>query len=70
MPRRGGTAHKILVWSYERGTWQYDVLCGLILAFVFLVPKSCFVKRETASPAAQSTVQSQPPVTSPTSSPR
>lgn len=32
----------VLLWSYERGTWQYDVLCLLILAFIFLTPSSWF----------------------------
>jgi len=39
------TIHNIFVWSYERGTIQYDIICALILAFVFLVPPSCFVSR-------------------------
>lgn len=34
---------KILVWTYERGTLQYDIICILILAFIFLVPRGCFV---------------------------
>jgi hypothetical protein len=34
----------IINWSYERGTWQYDVLCLLIIAFIFLTPKTWFVK--------------------------
>ncbi len=33
---------RIVLWSYGRTTWQYDVLCVLILAFVFLTPKSWF----------------------------
>jgi hypothetical protein len=37
--------HNIFVWSYERGTIQYDIICALILAFVFLVPPSCFVSK-------------------------
>jgi len=36
-----------LVWSYERGTLQYDIICGLILAFIFFVPRSCFLKPKT-----------------------
>jgi hypothetical protein len=35
---------KIILWSYERGTWQYDVLCLLIIAFIFLTPSSLFNK--------------------------
>lgn len=33
---------KIFVWSYGRGTIQYDIICILILAFIFLVPRGCF----------------------------
>ena len=33
-------------WNYERGTWQYDFFCLLIIAFIFLTPKSWFEKRE------------------------
>lgn len=32
----------IFLWSYERTTWQWDVLCVLILVFIFLTPKSWF----------------------------
>ncbi len=32
----------VLLWSYERGTWQYDVLCLVILAFIFLTPSYWF----------------------------
>ncbi len=37
---------KIVLWNYERGTWQYDVFCLLIIAFIFLTPKTWFEKRE------------------------
>lgn len=36
------TLKKILFWSYERGSWQYDVMCVLILAFIFLSPNRIF----------------------------
>ena len=36
------TLKKILFWSYERGSWQYDVMCVLILAFVFFGSNSVF----------------------------
>ena len=47
------TIKSILLWSYERGTWQYDVLCILILAFIFLTPSSLFksTEHEPATPA-------------------
>ena len=33
---------KLFFWGYARNTWQYDVLCVLILAFIFLTPQSWF----------------------------
>ena len=49
------SVHNIFVWSYERGTLPYDILCALILAFVFFVPPSCFVAKKTGklSPSYQ-----------------
>lgn len=29
-------------WSYERGSWPYDVMVVLIVAFVLLTPRSWF----------------------------
>jgi hypothetical protein len=36
------TLKKILFWCYDRGTWQYDLLCVLILGFIFLAPNWIF----------------------------
>ena len=44
------TLKKILFWSYERGSWQYDVMCVLILAFIFFAPNNIFHSND-ASPA-------------------
>ena len=33
---------RLLFWRYARGSWQYDILCGLILVFIFATPKSVF----------------------------
>src|SRR5947209_19737787 len=45
---------RIILWSYGRTTWQYDILCALILAFVFLTPKSWFERGKlTCTPAHQ-----------------
>ena len=43
------TLKKILFWSYDRGTWQYDIMCVLILAFVFFAPNGSFKAREPAA---------------------
>jgi hypothetical protein len=40
---------KLFFWTYARNTWQYDVLCALILAFIFLTPKSWFDNGELRS---------------------
>ena len=37
----------IILWKYERASWQWDVLCLLILAFIFLTPPSWFDNRES-----------------------
>lgn len=42
----------ILLWHYGRTTWQYDVMCVLILAFIFLTPKRWFDHSELRSAAA------------------
>ena len=39
------TLKKTLFWSYDRGSWQYDVMCVLILAFIFLAPNRMFIQR-------------------------
>jgi len=33
---------RIFFWSYERGTWQYDVAVAAILVFVLLTPRHWF----------------------------
>ncbi len=41
----GGTRRllgPILLWTYPRGSWQYDVLAVAILLFVFLTPRELF----------------------------
>ena len=37
---------KFVQWQHERGTWQYDVFCLLIIAFIFLTPKTWFDRKE------------------------
>jgi hypothetical protein len=46
MLRRAGAAiYRGVFWTYDRGTWQYDVMVGLILAFIFLTPRAWFRDR-------------------------
>jgi hypothetical protein len=58
---------KSFLWTYARNTWQWDVLCVLILVFIFLSPKSWFVNGERRAPTqhqseAVSTVMLSPEV--------
>ena len=40
-------ASRSIFWSYERGSWQYDIICAVILAFIFITPSSWFHDRPT-----------------------
>ena len=33
---------RIVFWSYERGTWPYDIAVAVIVVFVLLSPRSWF----------------------------
>jgi hypothetical protein len=33
---------RLIFWEYPRGSWQYDVIVGVVLAFLFLTPRSWF----------------------------
>jgi hypothetical protein len=33
---------RLLMWDFPRASWQYDVIVGLILAFIFLTPRDWF----------------------------
>jgi hypothetical protein len=50
------TLKKIFFWNYARNTWQWDLLCVVILIFIFLTPKSWF----TSGERAQSMVHQSP----------
>jgi len=47
-----------IFWSYDRGTWPYDVLVVVIVLFVLLTPRSWFHDQpQAAAPAANAAVQ-------------
>ena len=33
---------RFILWDFPRGVWQYDVVVGIILAFIFLTPREWF----------------------------
>src|SRR5215216_288593 len=49
------TLKKILYWSYERGTWQYDIMVVAILAFIFFAPNELFHSHPRSKPVYVST---------------
>jgi hypothetical protein len=57
MGKTGDRVNKILVWSYERGTLQYDILCALILLFIFAVPRSCFRSKHSLQQQPQASTE-------------
>jgi hypothetical protein len=58
MPSLGQILSRTFFWSYERGTWQYDVAVALILIFVLLTPRSWFHDQpQIGVPATGSQIQ-------------
>jgi hypothetical protein len=43
---------RTVFWSYERGTWQYDLAVVLILVFALLTPRSWFHDQPEVGTAA------------------
>ena len=37
-----GAIRRFIFWDFPRGSWQYDVMVGLILGFIFITPKTIF----------------------------
>src|SRR4029077_6296448 len=48
---------RTVFWSYERGTWPYDVAVVLIVVFVLLSPRSWFHDRPPVGPPPSASVQ-------------
>ncbi len=40
----------VILWSHDRGTFPYDVMCAAILLFVFLTPGSVFHDQPDPTP--------------------
>ncbi len=37
-----GIVRRLIFWDFPRASWQYDLVVGLILIFIFAVPHSFF----------------------------
>jgi hypothetical protein len=53
--RLGRELWGFVFWTHERGGLRYDIMVGLILAFIFLTPRG-FFKDRPAPPAGQQIV--------------
>lgn len=42
---------RVVLWSYERGTWPYDIAVVVIVLFVLVSPRSWFRDRPPLGPA-------------------
>lgn len=40
---------RFILWDYPRGSWQYDLVVVLIVAFIFLTPREIFRDQPKAS---------------------
>ena len=46
---------RLILWDYERGVWQYDVICGIIFFFIVLAPRQWFRDQPRIPQASQIT---------------
>jgi hypothetical protein len=42
MGQEMGRFRRLIFWEFPRGSWQYDVVVLLILAFIFVTPRTLF----------------------------
>lgn len=52
MKRLWGAIRGTLFWSYDRGSWPYDVMVVAILIFVLLTPRKWFNDQPSAASAS------------------
>jgi hypothetical protein len=58
MRKLGRVLLRVLFWSYERGSWPYDVMVVAIVMFVLLTPRSWFNDQpQMGAPASGAQVQ-------------
>jgi hypothetical protein len=46
---------RFILWDYQRGVWQYDVICAVITIFIFFAPRQWFRDQPRIPHAAQIT---------------
>jgi hypothetical protein len=45
----GSIGRRLAQWDFARGAWQYDIVVGLILIFIFVTPRDWFHDQPKAS---------------------
>ncbi len=45
----GSLGRRLIFWDFARASWQYDVVVGLILVFIFATPRDWFRDQPKAS---------------------
>jgi hypothetical protein len=50
-----GGFKRFILWDYQRGVWQYDVICAVITIFIFFAPRQWFRDQPRIPHAAQIT---------------
>ncbi|HEV7644559.1 MAG TPA: hypothetical protein VGO50_11495 [Pyrinomonadaceae bacterium] len=53
------TIKKIVLWEFARASWQWDVLCLLIIFFIFLTPKSWYENVKPSVPVRTLTLSAE-----------
>jgi hypothetical protein len=46
---------RFILWDYQRGVWQYDIICAVITLFIFLAPRQWFRDQPRIPHASQIT---------------
>jgi hypothetical protein len=46
---------RLILWDYERGVWQYDVICAVICLFIVFAPRQWFRDQPRIPQASQIT---------------
>ena len=44
-----GLIRRLIFWEFPRASWQYDLVVGLILIFIFATPRDLFQDQPKAS---------------------
>jgi hypothetical protein len=48
-----GALKRFILWDYARASWQYDVMVGVILIFIFFTPRNWFRDQPRTPQASQ-----------------